>query len=543
MNRLVRGTVLLVAVAAIWSCEKDPTGANKSTISTVSADPSVAFVPNNDSVGVIVQALNNLNQPDSAVFTIGTVGAGLTVDPDTTYGHIIGGGNIPTSARFFVKPTTTTTFVSSSFQVMAGGASVTVPVQIVPATIDVAWSNPTPAVGDTVMITMPAGLHLRSATTVTAPAGQVVGMAPDSTSMSVVFGPGAINSHPTINQVVADYVAVDVFFTPTTGGTITTDTLGSFKVVPSTLSPNYGDLVTVTVPAPFKISANTTVATPGGPNAIASVAADSSSLVVAVGPNINGQISLDNLVISGATALGPYTLKSAGVMMTPVLTSFTPTFSTTTPGGAAEFTMTAPAGFQFLPTVGATIGPDAVLVDSVSASGAVAYLRATPNTSGAPAVTDVVLSSLTSVALALDATTTVNVGASAFTGTDDPTTTAPAVVAPASGTTITFADGGPWAGDCGGVPCLYYKLTVATGADYTFSSVWNNLSDLGVYVFDAADLSSDIDACDSNGDGSGAYESCTITLPAGNYIIEMQNFAPFYPDPDPTIFTVDISAP
>lgn len=352
MNRLVRGTVLLAAVAAIWSCEKDPTGANAKTISTISANPSVVFVSNVDSAGVVAQALNDLNQPDSAVFDTANVGPGLIVSQDTTYGHIIGGGNIPTSARFFVKGATPTTFVSSSFDITAGGISTTIPVKITPASL-----------------------------------------------------PGVFN----------------------------------------TTTPDIGDTVTVTAPAPMTFSSATTALIGGSEGYILSLSADSSTL----------------------TFLSP-------------------------PGTGASFT--------------------AVRLPYIDAD------------------------------LTLDASEQVKAGPATIWAGSDMQATAPSVGVPtASGEKTVFLDQGKWDGNCGGVPCQWYKLDVTVAGDYDFASQWDNTSDLGIYVFDNA--LTGVGACDSFGNDPavGVYESCTITLGVGTYYIQMQNFAPFYPDPNPAWFWISMT--
>jgi hypothetical protein len=77
--------------------------------------------------------------------------------------------------------------------------------------------------------------------------------------------------------------------------------------------------------------------------------------------------------------------------------------------------------------------------------------------------------------------------------------------------------------------------------------VWNNTTDLGVYIL-SADGTEDIpdQLCDGLGNGDdGGEEACTITLVAGDYLLAVVNFGPFYdpPDPAPDWISLAITTP
>ncbi|HXE57867.1 MAG TPA: PPC domain-containing protein [Gemmatimonadales bacterium] len=235
-----------------------------------------------------------------------------------------------------------------------------------------------------------------------------------------------------------------------------------------------------------------------------------------------------------------------GIPVRVVPTTLAAQVSNPAPAAGEQITLTAPPGLTF--------GPEAVLAFASGDSG-VTLARSEDGTtltvlpplgaSGGASVSDVRPAYAPEVPLELPLTTDITVG-SAVTpigGTGAPGT-APSVVVPSSGGVTAFYDAGSWAGDCDGVPCQWYRIEVGDAADLDFGARWDNQADLGIYVFegDAATL---VGACDDHANGADAQpEACTITLPAaGTYYVTMQNFAPFYPDPDPTYFLLQIAAP
>lgn len=252
MNRLVRGSIMLAAAAAAWACSSS-LGENPEAIDRLSADPSVLFVDNDDSATVDIEALNQEGQQLAAEFSAGNVGAGLTVRLDTNFLTFPGQGNSPTRSRFVVRATTTSSFVSSTFTVTAGGKSVVVPVSITPANFPATFSSLTPAFGDTVVLSAPAPLTFSSGSTITI--GTVVqpllSIAPDSSSASFIAVPGSAGplnvsgltlpylasslTLTTVDEINAasvagtgDFSTAPVLATPSTGQTITYIDAGGF---------------------------------------------------------------------------------------------------------------------------------------------------------------------------------------------------------------------------------------------------------------------------------------------------------------------------
>jgi hypothetical protein len=70
------------------------------------------------------------------------------------------GGHSAVRARFVVRAADPTTVVSTDFTVSANGSPSSFPVKIIPANLAIAFSNPAPALGDTVTLTAPANCQV-----------------------------------------------------------------------------------------------------------------------------------------------------------------------------------------------------------------------------------------------------------------------------------------------------------------------------------------------------------------------------------------------
>jgi hypothetical protein len=244
MNRLVRGSVMLAAALVTMSaCGGDPTADSAEKPVKVVSDPTVLFVANTDSQAVTVELQNALGQQLAADFGVTNVSAGLTVTRDTTFAVVSGGAN-PTKARFFVRPTTTASFVSGSFDLTAGGLSTTVPVKITPANLPATFSPASPLAGDTVTATAPAPLTFTSASTVTIGGVEaiVTVVSPDGSQISFIPVPGA-NGPGVFTGVAVSYLAAPQTLTSTDPITVSSSTSIYAGTDDPTTSP------TITLPA------------------------------------------------------------------------------------------------------------------------------------------------------------------------------------------------------------------------------------------------------------------------------------------------------
>lgn len=316
----------------------------------------------------------------------------------------------------------------------------------------------------------------------------------------------------------------------------------------STTTPALGDTVTLTVPAPWKLDPAATVFGANGPLVSLAVAADSSSIQFIPGPNIDTTVTVGPALLTfgpandpNAPTLSGFNLESSVALTSPVLTTVAVVIGNTAPNTNDLVTVTAPAGFKFLPNAGIRIGNNSVMtVTTVAAdSNSFTFRAQGPGSTGNPTLDNVVLDFLTSVPLSLDATTSMTVGATvtSLAGTDA-IATAPLQVIPDSGTSSVLSDAGgfPGSSDCGNSPggagCRMYKIVLTADQTFRVAATWNNTSDIGIYFMDAAftDVFPGF-GCDAHGP-DGAGETCDVPLVAGTYYMAAVDFAPFYPPPD-----------
>lgn len=190
MKRSMCGLVLFAAAAGLWACNGDPTG-NFRTGETVVADPSTVFVDQGASKFVTVEVVDSQGNQLSGNFAAQNVGAGITVEKDTTFLQTSTGTPISTSARFVVTGLTPT---STSFDVVSGGASLTVPVKVVPTSFAATFSNAAPALNEPVTITLPAGFKFDATAAGETDRGPLLvqSFSVDSTAIVVLVPPGSV---------------------------------------------------------------------------------------------------------------------------------------------------------------------------------------------------------------------------------------------------------------------------------------------------------------------------------------------------------------
>lgn len=537
MNRATRGMILLAAALGLLSCTGDPTGDLRSGIDHLVATPSAIFVSPNSIKLVQVEAVDGQGNRVGTSFSLGAIGGGITVIPDDSFNLVFdnNGKLIPptnwTRIRYIV--TGVTNAANSDFVVTAGGKSLTIPVRILPDSVPgTALSNVTPNVGDTVSITAPTNFRFSSTSVVTNGTAPIatLGKSADSSQIIFVVGPGATNAVQVSNLVVQYAPAVGGYTLTSTNTVTTTATLPALTVSPTVGVA--GDTITVTAPAPWKFDTNSVPTVVGAGSARVSISADSSILKFLIGPSATGNVSVTKLLVSGAGALGRFTLNTGAVTLsTPPVPNFPGTFSTATPAGFPNIdtvTITSGAGFKFLPNATVSIGGTAALVVSHAADSL--SMRFIPVLGAAPAVATVngvVLSFLTTVSLSLPTVATI---APVTPSGAKVLATAPTIVIPATGVTTITTDAGQLASaaECGNIGnhCLFYKIVLAGPRTFKTTLTWGNTADIGGYFIDAAgnDQFGDF-ACDSFGSGAGGQpESCSETLPAGTWYLALADF-------------------
>lgn len=461
MQRVTRKAVVL-ALAGLAACTGDPTSDLRGGIDHLLATPGTLFVTEGTTATVLIEAVDEQGNRTGTNFSLGTVGAGVDVVEDDSFNLIFNDkGKLvrpdhPTRTRYEITPSTST--ASTSFEVSAGGKSVTIPVRVVPlAAAAVTLSATTPALGDTVVAT--AGANFRF------------------TPASQVSVPGA-------------------------------------SVATLTISP------------------------------------DSSTLRFIPGPGANGAVSITNLVVQYAPAIGTFTATSGGAnLTTPAIAAIPAVFSATNVNVNETFTISAP-GFKFLPDVRVLFGNDAQAVTAISVDSNTITVRAhQAGASGTITIANAALSFLPSAPFTAPAPGVVTVGATVteIAGTGSPAT-APVIAIPAAGQTSGVVDAptsfpNDQSGLCGG-PCnaRIYKFTVAAQQEVTVTATWNSTTDIGVYLGNATgglQSTATFPPADNLGSGAGGHpETTTWDLPPGDYTILVIDFLT---SGSPTSLTIDFA--
>jgi pre-peptidase len=228
------------------------------------------------------------------------------------------------------------------------------------------------------------------------------------------------------------------------------------------------------------------------------------------------------------------------------------TVASTGPNASDTTVLTLPAPYIFGAGAAVTFDAGGAIVLSTSADGRSMSIFPPPGATSAATITGIGLDYLPELGDSTFSNVPLTIGTTVppQPGTDDPAT-APTIALPASGSSVAFYDGAAFGSPvCGqandGVPCQLYKISLPADGSFDATLGWSNTTDLGLYVL-SADGTTDTDqACDALGNGDdGGEEACTITLPAGDYLIAVVNFGPFYtpPDPAPDWISLKIAVP
>lgn len=417
-----------------------------------------------------------------------------------------------------------------------------------------------PQAGDTVTVIAPPRFDFR--TTGTTASGVTLSGATTSVTSRVadtlkfLVGPG-VNAPLSITNllVTGSAASANTFTLAAAGGNLTTP---AAPVLVSSVggSQAVGTVITVTATGRYRFSpaASSTVTLRSvipGINAgatVTSVSADSLTLQYAIGPNVDTTAAIIGGVrISGAAALGTFSLNTDKALFTPVITQFPATLNTQFPVPGQTVTITAGAGFQFSANSAVLLGPTlktAIIVSQNTSS--ITFVPVPDIGKGKPVVTRVVATATPNVSFTLPA-------AIYLTSPKDMAgepSTAPFITIPTTGNTVVFKDYGVFfhsfcEDDLGG-PCRWYRFTLPAAASFQVTATWQGTTDLGIYFYDAGLNVISPFGCDSKGAGAapaGQPETCTVTKPAGDYFLVVDTFSAFYASPnnvDPTDFTLTL---
>jgi hypothetical protein len=525
MKRLLRGSVVLVAAVGFLSCSGDPTDGFRNPSGIVAA-PTVVFVNVGDTKPVVASLQDDQGNQIASDFEISAVGAGLTVVQDTAFQHTTAGVHIPNQVRFQV---TGTAIANSSFTLTAGGESLVVPVRVTPATLSFGISNPTPAWGDTITITAPAGVLFTDTSVVTfagGPPGDIVSLSADRTQLVVVPGPNTTGAVTVTHTTVTYDESLD--FTITSTETVTSPALAAVDGAFSNATPALNETVTLTLPAGVKVIPESVLAVGGfvlegaiTPRNVV-VAADSGSISFVAAPNSDSVLTIHG-VIPGPLPQFPQILQTTGKITTPAVLSFSGTPTSATPAGGASVTLTLTTpGYTFDPGATATVGGVAAFTEAVTAT-TITFIPV-PGGAGQLAVDGVIVGGFPILLPADGVSMTVGGTVAARPGSNA-TTTGPIINAPAAegGSTLIY-DAGTFTAPifCPGCDQAY-RLVVTTAGDYTITAGWNNTADIDVAECGASDCS---DADFGFGAATAANpETGTLTLTPGTYYLVLDLFA------------------
>lgn len=205
MQPSTRGMVVLTAAVALWSCSGDPTDSFQGGEKIV-ASPTAVFVNQGGTEFITVQLIDGQGSQLAADFEVRNIGPGITVTQDTSFLPTTNGGHLLTSARFAVGGVDPT---SSTFEVVAGGVTDTIPVRVVPTGTGipiVTVSSTGPNANDPTVLTVAAPFQFfaDSGVSTDAGAGIVISRAADGRSITVLPPPGSTTTATV--SVAADYL-------------------------------------------------------------------------------------------------------------------------------------------------------------------------------------------------------------------------------------------------------------------------------------------------------------------------------------------------
>lgn len=496
MKRLLRGSVVLAVAVGFLSCSGDPTSDFRDPAGIV-ASPSVVFINVGETKPVIASLQDDQGNQIAAPFDV-TFGSGISVVPDPTFLNTTAGVHIDNQVRFQV---TALAIANSSLTLTAGGKTLVVPVRVTPAAIDIVISNATPALGDTITLTAPAGVLFTAQSVVTfagGPAGDIVSVSPDQTILTVVPGPNTAGIVTISHTTVSFDPSLD--FTVTSNGTVTSPALLDLAgAVLSTQTPTLGQTVTLTLPPTIKVLP--VAALPPGsigapdtigvladsgfivqgatnPRAVA-VSVDSSVISFIPAPNSDSTITVRGVVHQRLPQF-PLILSTTIKVTSPVVTSLPATLSSATPAVNTPVVLTSTnASFTFVaPAVIGIAGNTNAIVTGQTAS-TITFLP-TPGATGNVGVgaVDVVGFGLALPSTAPNITVSSTVPSIAGTGS---AATAPALALPAVGGTTGIYDAGSFTADIFATNVDQVYRIVAPGASsYRVTVNWDNAADIDV---------------------------------------------------------------
>ena len=207
MHRSLHRVAVLAVVAAASGCNTEPERVAGGDPVQVIADPAVVLVPQFASQEVLVRLVDQQGQSLEAEISVSAPGTGIEVTTDPLYRPIYGpdgaltANTANTEVRLEVEGLALGT---TTFTVSGEGLSKDVTVTVVPSDVEATFSPAAPNAGDTVTVTLPAGLRFGPGFTFTSLRGDnpiFVDVPLDSLSARVILPPNAAQGDIVVNGV------------------------------------------------------------------------------------------------------------------------------------------------------------------------------------------------------------------------------------------------------------------------------------------------------------------------------------------------------
>lgn len=226
------GLILFLTSGSLLACNGDPTSSIRDdNPPQILSDPAVIFLQQGgQSVAMTVELVDAQGNQLPADFDATPGGPQATVVRDTTFLQTTNGTNLNNSERFVV---TSGAAGQTAITVTAGGATLDVPVNVLPTSLPAVFSSATPASDEIVNLSAPGYVFLAGTTVVVgADTAITLDLATDGSSVNFLPVPGSSGT------VTVSGVAIG--FMPTTPLTIPSETdltVGALAALPGSDAP------------------------------------------------------------------------------------------------------------------------------------------------------------------------------------------------------------------------------------------------------------------------------------------------------------------
>jgi hypothetical protein len=162
MKPFLRSVALLAAVGLFGGCKSDPAGVSPSdTPLKIVPNPAVVTVAQGASKIVTIQVVDSNGNALPATVSAAASTADITVTPDTGFQPVFGPDNVAhanTVNDQYRINVTGNNLAATTITVTSGDLTQTIPVIVTPTELAATLSTTTPALGEPITITAPAGL-------------------------------------------------------------------------------------------------------------------------------------------------------------------------------------------------------------------------------------------------------------------------------------------------------------------------------------------------------------------------------------------------